>query len=81
MALEHELETFQRELPTLLQSEGNRGKFALVYGDAVSGVFTTVDEALDVGYELFGLKSFLVKEITDREESQFFSRNVSRCQS
>ena len=67
-ALEHELETFHRELPKLLQGAGNRGKYALVYGDLVSGVFATVDAALEAGYERFGLNAFLVKEITDHEE-------------
>ena len=79
MALERELETFQKELPRLLQDEANRGKYALVYGDKVDSVWETVDEALAAGYDRFALDPFLVKEITEREEARFFSRNVSRC--
>jgi hypothetical protein len=36
MALEKELETFNRELPTLLDQEG---KFVVICGDQVVGVF------------------------------------------
>jgi hypothetical protein len=80
VALERELTTFQRELPRLLQ-EGNRGRFALVREDNVHSIWPTVDEALTAGYANFGLEPFLVKEITDHETPQYFSRNVSRCHS
>jgi hypothetical protein len=79
VALETELETFQRELPALLQVPGNRGRYALVHGDKVDSIWATLDEALTAGYERFDLDPFLVKEITDHEETQYFSRNVNPC--
>jgi hypothetical protein len=77
MALEKELATFRRELPRLLQTY--RGKYALVHADKVSSVWPSVDDALKAGYEEFGTKPFLVKEIVETEEPRYFSRNLSRC--
>jgi hypothetical protein len=79
VALERELATFRKELPNLLAAEGNRGKYALVYGDKVEGVWDTVDEALAAGYTRFGVQPFLVQEITENEAPQYFSRNVKQC--
>ena len=58
MALEKELETFQRELPNLLADEG---KFAVVSADQILGIYTSYEDALAIGYEKCGLKPFLVK--------------------
>ena len=80
MALEQELETFRRELPRLLR-EGHRGKYALIHEGEVNSIWGTLDDGLSAGYERFGLKAFLVKEITDHEEPEYFSRNVTRCHS
>jgi hypothetical protein len=79
MALENELETFGRELPRLLAVEGNRGKFALISGERVDSVWGTVEAGLEAGYDRFGLKPFLVKEVTEHEKARFFSRNVTAC--
>jgi len=35
-----------------------------------------VDEALEAGYERFGLDPFMVKEIAEREQPIYCSRNV-----
>ena len=79
IALERELETFQKELPVLLQNAENRGKYVLVHGDKVDSIWETADEALDAGYDRFELKPFLVKEITDDEKPRYFSRSITRC--
>ncbi len=80
MALEDDLNTFRRELPRLLEQPENRGKYALIHGaKVVEEVFPTLDAALAVGYERFGLEPFLVQEITDEERPLYFSRNVSPC--
>ena len=82
MALELELQTFSaRELPGLLQTPSNRGKHALVHGDKVDSLWPSVEKALAAGYQRFGLEPFLVREVTDNEEPQYFSRNVTRCRS
>jgi hypothetical protein len=57
-----EWRTFQRERDRLL-AEGHKGRFALVKGDDVVGVFADEDSALIVGYERFGLGLFMVQPI------------------
>ncbi len=79
MALEQELRTFQNELPDLLQDVDKRGKYALVHKDTVDSVWPTVDDALAAGYDRFGIEPFMVKEITEHEKPQRFSRRVTRC--
>jgi hypothetical protein len=76
MALEKEQQTYVRELPSLLALAG---KFALVHGDAVAGTFDTYADALNVGYEKFGLEPFLVKQIMAVEQIQCFSRDLRLC--
>ncbi len=80
MALERELETFLRELPRLLADPANRGRFALVHGDSVDSLWPTLEAGLEAGYLRFGVEPFMVKEITEHEETQYFSRNLfKRC--
>ncbi len=73
MALEKELETLKRELPNLLAEEG---KYVVVSGDEVLGIYAAYEDALKVGYEKRGLKPFLVKKIQSIEQVQFFTRNL-----
>jgi hypothetical protein len=69
--LETELATYKKALPDLLVDEG---KFALVKGADVVGVFGTYEDALKEGYEKFGLDPFLVKQIQATEQVQFITR-------
>jgi hypothetical protein len=81
MSLDREFATFQRELPNLLKSDGNRDKFVLIRGDTVYGVFDTEDDAVNAGWDRFGLfEQFLAQKITDHEEPVYFSRTPARCQ-
>ncbi len=73
------MDTFRRQLPNLLL--GSSGKFALIQGQAVDSVWNTQDEALEAGYERFGLGPFLVKQIVEVEEPRYFSRNLKKCPS
>ena len=79
MALEQETAAFSRALPELLADQ-NAGRFALVHAEHVDSVWDSVDEALEAGYERFGLDPFMVKEIVEREQPIYCSRNV-RCPS
>jgi hypothetical protein len=74
MALEKELQTYRRELPKLL---GQEGKYALVQGDALAGVWDTYEDAIQAGYDKFGLKPFLVKQILAVEQVHSITRNVT----
>jgi hypothetical protein len=47
MALEKELQTYQDSLPSLLREEG---RFVLIHGGDVVGIFDTYGDALDEGY-------------------------------
>ena len=74
MALEKELDTYHRKLPELLDDEG---KFVLISGDLVHGVYDTYEDALTIGYQTFGLKQpFLVKRIAKIEPILFFTRHI-----
>lgn len=68
-----ELTTYEEHLPELLDSEG---KFVLILGKEVSGPFGSYGDALDAGYEKYGLKPFLVKQIRAAEPIQYFSRDL-----
>jgi hypothetical protein len=71
---QRELETYKRKLPDLAGSEG---KFALISGGDVIGVFDSYGDALKTGYEKFGLdEPFLVKQISTVEQIGFFSRHL-----
>jgi hypothetical protein len=79
VALEQELETYKRELPSLQAQEG---KFVLIQGDKVIDVFVSYDDALKDGYKRFSVETpFLVKQILAVEEVQFITRdiNISRA--
>jgi hypothetical protein len=59
-ALERELKTYCRELPRLLREEG---KYVVIRDQEVAGTWATYEDALQAGYERFGLVPFLVKKI------------------
>lgn len=72
MQLERELATYQKEKQRLLSE--SKGKFVLIKGDVVVGVFTSQEDALSVGYKSFGNTEFLVRQITVMEEFGNFTR-------
>lgn len=76
MALEKELETYKAKLAGL---SGSEGKFVLVHGEQVLGIFDSYADAIKEGYEKCGLKPFLVKQIQAIERVQFVSRFVDPC--
>jgi hypothetical protein len=78
MALEKELETYHRELPNMLTNEG---KHVLIHEDNVAGFWDTYEDALQAGYERFGLKPFLVKRVQAVETVQYFTRDIKICPS
>jgi hypothetical protein len=76
MALEREIKTYKDKLPELQASEG---KFVLISGDTVSGIFDSYQDALAAGYERFGMTPFLVKQISMVEVLASFTRDVDLC--
>lgn len=76
MALEKEQDTYRAKLSELKASEG---KFVLIHGSDISGIFDTYADAIKEGYDRFGLEPFLVKQIQAIERVQFISRFVDPC--
>ena len=82
MALEREMEVFRHELPALLAAVESRGRYVLIGGDpaALVGLYATDEEAIEAGYERFGLSAtFLVKLVAEPEGPKHFSRNIRSC--
>ena len=71
--LQKEVETYNAKLPELMSS---LGKFVLIKGESVEGVYDTYADALKIGYERFKLEPFLVKQIAPAEQIQFFTREL-----
>ncbi len=65
--LKQELATFEKNRSKLLGSF--KGRYALVKNDDVVGTFETQQDAIDAGYEKFGNVPFLVKLITEVDET------------
>lgn len=76
MALEQEIATYNRILPTLL---AQIGKFVLIKGEETAGVFDSYEEALKAGYEKFQLQPFLVKKISPTEQVAYITRFAVPC--
>ena len=74
IALQHELEVYKKALPSLLADEG---KFALVFGDEIIGVYESYADAIQSGYKTAGIKPFLVKKIMSDEALSYFSRDIN----
>jgi hypothetical protein len=71
--LQKEVETYNAKLPELL---GSIGKFVLIKGNTIEGIFDTYADALKIGYERFKLAPFMVKQIAPAEQVQFFTREL-----
>jgi hypothetical protein len=74
MALERELETYAREKTNLLADEG---KFVVIHGAKILGVYSDYEDALKIGYEKCQLNDFLVKKIEATEAVHWFTRALN----
>jgi hypothetical protein len=70
LPLTAEWATYRRALPRLLES-GHEGRFALIQGDTLIGVYDTFDDADQVGYDRFGLDTEFMAQPIDRRFLQF----------
>ena len=61
--LEAELKFFAEHRAALVREA--RGKYALVKGEQLGGIYEDRNEAIRAGYERFGNEPFLVKEILE----------------
>ncbi|MDH0493383.1 hypothetical protein [Comamonas aquatica] len=74
--LNTELNTYREKLPTLL---GQIGKYAIVKGTEIVGVYDSYEDALKFGYNKFGLEPFLVKRIAPAEQISYFTRDFAQA--
>ena len=65
-SFEVEMTTYHQHLDALLRE--HQGKFVVIQGQKILGPFDTYPDALQAGYNAFGLGSFLVKPITAHEK-------------
>jgi hypothetical protein len=72
--LDSELATYERAKDQLLGT--SEGKFVLIRGDEVVGVFDSKMDAIAQGYQKFGNVPFLVKQIMKIETPQNFVSNL-----
>ena len=72
-ALATENETYNKNFASLLQHEG---KYVLIVGTNIVGVFDSYADALTSGYEKAKLTPFLVKKISGAESVANFSRDI-----
>jgi hypothetical protein len=70
-----ELATYDRHKAELVGS--HEGKFVLIHGEEIAGIWDTYQDALAAGYKQFGLQPFFVKQILAIERVQFFTRDLS----
>jgi hypothetical protein len=73
-ALQKEIETFQARKKELLAEA--EGKFVLIKGEEVAGVFDSQGDALQGGYKRFGKDPFLVKKVLAVDLPLPFTSNV-----
>lgn len=71
IALQTEIEAFERLSVSLLDRAA--GKYALVKGSDLVGIFGSEMEAIRDGYRLFGNEAFLVKHIVVADAPMFFT--------
>lgn len=76
--LELELETFRANLGAWLGDPTKQGRFVLIHDADVIGFYDRREDALDIGYARFE-GAFLVKQVIEKEEPKYFSRNLVPC--
>ena len=72
--LEQELQTYEANRESLIGTA--KGKFVLIKGSEVVGIFDSNLDAIRRGYETFGNVPFLVKQVLEIEMPQNFTSNL-----
>jgi hypothetical protein len=73
-ALAQELQTYRMNLDCLLGTD--EGRFVLIHGDRVLGVFDNQIDAIRTGYQQLGNVPFLVKQVLKIEVPLGFVSNL-----
>ena len=72
--LADEMATYEQLLPSLSVEEG---RFAVITGKKLIGIYSAYEDAVEAGYKACGLNPFLVKEIATSEVLPFIDRDVA----
>ncbi|HIH50686.1 MAG: hypothetical protein ABSE71_03480 [Candidatus Micrarchaeaceae archaeon] len=72
--LEEELKTYAEKKQELVRQ--SNGKYVLIKGKQVIGVYESENDAIKIGIEKFGNVPFLVKKIEEVEQSQNYTSNL-----
>lgn len=72
--LDAEIKTYEQQRDNLLGT--SEGKFVLIRGGQVAGIFDSKMDAIAAGYQQFGNVPFLVKQIVKIETPQNFVSNL-----
>ena len=64
---------FESKLPELVKSDA--GRFVLIKGEEIKGVFIAQQDAIKAGYQLFRKEAFLVKQIIAVQQPLNFANN------
>ena len=59
-----EMQTFRRELPRLV-AEGHEGKWALIKGDEIIGLYESFDDGCRAGWERYLRQRFIVQPVRE----------------
>ena len=74
--LREELETYQQNKKKLVDE--SNGKYVLIKGKSIIGVYESEKDALKEGITKFGNVPFLVKRIEEIEQVQHYTSNILR---
>jgi len=74
--LSEETETYNKQKDSLLKTDS--GKFVLIKGKKIIGIYDTKNDAIRIGIDKFDNSPFLVKKITEKEETINFTSNMIR---
>lgn len=69
-----EIKTYEQQRDSLLGT--SEGKFVLIRGNQVVGIYDSKMDAIAAGYQQFGNVPFLVKQIVKVETPQNFVSNL-----
>ena len=75
MIFEEELAAYQQALPDWVEQEG---KWVLIRGHEIAGIFDTREEAIDCGYKRYDLDQFMIKQIHQIEPVYFMGGALMR---
>jgi hypothetical protein len=71
---EAELKTFQDRLPEWLSHD--IGRYALIRGSEALGPYDTENDAIQIGYDTYGMEPFLVREIRPFDVPRTYTRDI-----